>query len=331
MKDIGVVGYGSWATAIVKMFQENGRALHWWVKHNESVEYILKCKTPPKYLKSVELKTNILTLHTNIESVFSECDTILLAIPAFYCEKILENLKMPQEKRKNKHFIISLKGVFPVSGKSCYHYLLERWGIPKRNLSILTGPCHAEEVAKEKRAYLTLGSENKDTKVEIITRLSSEKIKITPTSATESLEYSAILKNIYSILSGIFQSKNYGDNFKSVLACNAAKEIREFIEYEGLSDVSILDSALLGDLLVTMYSPYSRNNTFGKYIGEGLSSEKAIQKLSMIPEGYYSLLAQEKHTIFPTHKMPLLLETVDMVFGKKSIQEGLSQIEKKLV
>ncbi len=280
-----VLGGGSWATAIVKMLSENLDQITWYMRNPEAVAYIRTQKHNPNYLTSVEFHTEKLFLTHSIDEAVSRADVLIFAIPSAFLVQELEKLKVPL---KDKIIFSAIKGIVPESGKIVGEHFHETYGIPFENIGVITGPCHAEEVALERLSYLTIACADSSKAKFLAKKLQSEYIRTKVTQDIIGTEYAAMLKNIYAIAAGIAHGLGYGDNFQSVLMSNAIREMKRFTKRIYKIDRNINDSAYLGDLLVTGYSTFSRNRMFGNMLGKGYTVKSAMMEMKMVAEGYYA-------------------------------------------
>ena len=284
-KNIGVLGAGSWGTALVKMLSENCDKIFWYSRNNLQIKKIIKTKKNPKYLKDLEIDTDKISISSDLNLIIDKSDILIIAIPSPYIEKSLNKHKTALA---SKIIFSGSKGVIPESHLVITEHLHKQYNIPYENLGILSGPTHAEEIAKGKLSYLTVGSSNDEISKFLSKKLLSPYIHTSLSNDVIGIEYAATLKNIYSILVGISFGLGYGDNFISVLISHCTKEMINFIKSIDNVKREFSHSAYIGDLLVTTYSKHSRNRTFGEMIGCGLPVQKAISKMSMIVEGYYA-------------------------------------------
>ena len=284
-KCIGVLGSGSWATALVKILSENTLNLNWFIRNPESIEQIKSVGRNPKYLSYVDLNLDKLKISSDINKVIYDSEILIIAIPSPFIESSLISSK----KLLSKKILVSAsKGIIPESFLTISEHLNREYNIPKKNLAIISGPSHAEEVAQEKLTYLTVGTNNLKLGEHISSLLNTKYIISTVSRDMTGIEISSSLKNIYSIMVGIAHGLGYGDNFISVLISHSTKEMSDFIELFHKAKRKINHSAYLGDLLVTTYSSFSRNRTFGNMIGKGYSINSAKAEMNMIVEGYYA-------------------------------------------
>lgn len=286
-KKIAVIGGGSWATAIVKMLCNNAPTIYWWIRNNTTVEHIQKYKHNPNYLTSVEFDTQKLQLDSSIKSIVSKADVLIMAVPSAFLKDALKGLN--KEDFKGKQIFSAIKGIVPDELLIVGEFFNTVYEIPMDNIGVITGPCHAEEVAMEKLSYLTIASQNTTNAAFVASQLNCRYIKTTVSDDIYGTEYSAVLKNVFAIANGICHGLGYGDNFQAVLISNAIQEIKRFVDAVHPIDRDIKSSAYLGDLMVTAYSQFSRNRTFGNMIGKGYSVKSAQMEMNMVAEGYYGV------------------------------------------
>jgi glycerol-3-phosphate dehydrogenase (NAD(P)+) len=286
-KQIAVVGGGSWATAIVKILSNNCDRIHWWMRSQEAVQSIQQNKHNPSYLSDVEIDLNKVVPTSDLQSTINHCDLIILAVPSAFLESTLADIS--PANLKNKVVFSTIKGIVPKPLLIVSEYLHRHFEIPYDQIGVITGPCHAEEVAMEKLSYLTLACKNTSHAALLAGLMNCRYIRTTVSDDIYGTEYSAVIKNIIAIASGICHGLGYGDNFQAVLVSNAIQEIKRFVDTVSPIGRDIKDSAYLGDLLVTAYSQFSRNRTFGSMIGKGYSVQSAQLEMNMVAEGYYAV------------------------------------------
>jgi glycerol-3-phosphate dehydrogenase (NAD(P)+) len=289
-RKIAVIGGGSWATAIVKMLcnglPEN-QMISWWIRNEEQIEAIKKFRRNPKYLSAVEFDVQKLQLSSDIRLVVGENDLIIMAVPSAFLDESLSSLN--EKSFEGKIIFSAIKGIVPGPNLIIGEYFNQKFKVPYSHIGVITGPCHAEEVALEKLSYLTVASQTQEFAQEVADRIACRFIRTTVSDDIYGTELSAVLKNVVAIASGICHGLGYGDNFQAVLISNAIQEISRFVDAVHPIDRDIKSSAYLGDLLVTAYSQFSRNRMFGAMIGKGYSVKMAQLEMNMIAEGYYAV------------------------------------------
>ncbi|MEJ8598283.1 NAD(P)-binding domain-containing protein [Riemerella anatipestifer] len=324
---VGVLGSGSFATAIVKMLQENSKMVHWCVR-NEFVKGAIELrKHNPTYLQSVMFNTRHLNITTDVNQLVSVCDVIILATPSIYLSDSLEKMTCDYS---NKLFVSAIKGIVPKHNDIVAHYLRDQFQIGFRNQAVIAGPCHAEEVAMERLSYLTVATVEEENAQKLKDLFSSSYIKVSTSSDILGNEYSAILKNIYAIGAGMASGLGYGDNFQAVYVSNAIREMEIFLEaiYEAPRDVN--ESAYLGDLLVTAYSLFSRNRSLGNLVGKGYTVKSAIQSMNMVAEGYYAAASIYNTAKEKGLKLPIISTVYNVLYEGKNVEKQFKKLTAKL-
>ena len=281
---IAIMGGGSWATAIAKMVLAQAESINWYMRRDDRIADFKRLGHNPAYLTGVKFDTKRINFNSNINDVVKESDTLIFVTPSPYLKVHLKKLKT---KIKDKFIITAIKGIVPDDNLIVSEYFTKEYGVPAENIAVLAGPCHAEEVALGRLTYLTVGCADLEKAQNFADMISSEYVKTKISDDVIGIEYASVLKNVYAIAAGICNGLKYGDNFQSVIMSNAAQEMNRFLQTVHPLNRSISDSVYLGDMLVTGYSNFSRNRTFGTMIGKGYSVKSAQIEMEMIAEGYY--------------------------------------------
>lgn len=282
---IGVVGSGSWATAIAKMVLINSERINWYFRNPDYIEKFKRVKHNPNYLTSVAFNTDNIDFYSDINEMVEQSEILIFANPSAFLKETLANLTV---SLKDKFIVSAIKGLVPDDNLVVGSYFHKIHQVPLHQIAVISGPCHAEEVALERLSYLTIACQDIKNGRDFAGRLQCSFIKTVVTDDIYGTEFSAVLKNIMAIASGICHGLGYGDNFQAVLISNAIQEIKRFVDTVHPISRDIKSSAYLGDLLVTCYSQFSRNRTFGTMIGKGYSVKSAQLEMLMIAEGYYA-------------------------------------------
>jgi glycerol-3-phosphate dehydrogenase (NAD(P)+) len=324
-----VLGGGSWATAIVKMLMENQEQVGWYMRNSDAIGYIKIQKHNPNYLTSVEFNTEQLFLTDDINEVVDFADILIFAIPSAF---LMGELKKLTASISDKIIFSAIKGIVPETGLIVGEHFHDTYTIPFENIGVITGPCHAEEVAMERLSYLTIACADKKKAELVAYNLSSNYIKTKISKDIIGTEYAAMLKNIYAIAAGIAHGLGYGDNFQSVLMSNAIREMKRYTKRIHNIDRNINQSAYLGDLLVTGYSTFSRNRMFGNMIGKGYTVKSAQMEMNMVAEGYYAAKSafEIKSNFKKKVKTPIIDAVYSVLYEKKNAKKEFATLTEKL-
>lgn len=332
----GIIGSGSWATALAKIVTDNGNTIHWLVRSESIRQHLLQRKHNPNYLSSASFDIQKLKLHISLSDMMEACDCLVLAVPSAYIEDTLKELT--PDSLSGKLVVSAVKGMMPERIILLNEWLFQQYQFPLDSYFTLMGPCHAEEVARERLSYLTFSGLSEEKTSLIASHFKTWYINTVVNSDVIGVQYAAILKNIYALGAGIAHGLEYGDNFQSVFIANCADEMAGFLKKVGVQhmevgsqDANYAASVYLGDLLVTCYSLYSRNRTFGNMIGKGYSVISAQLEMNMVAEGYNA-----SKSIFLLNQqvgadMPIAASIYQILWQHLSPEVGFKQIEEVLI
>ena len=329
---IAVIGGGSWATAIAKIIISHTHHIGWYMRRDDRIEDFKRLQHNPAYLTSVHFNIDEIYFSSNLNEIVQRYDTLVFVTPSPFLKNHLKKLKT---RLSDKFIVTAIKGIVPDENLVCSEYFHQVYDVPYANLACIGGPSHAEEVALDRLSYLTVGCENQEKAQAFADILTSNTIKTKTSVDVLGIEYGSVLKNVYAIAAGICSGLKYGDNFQAVLMSNALQEMNRFLtvikelqEREELTaaKASIIDSAYMGDLLVTGYSKFSRNRTFGSMIGKGYSVKSAQIEMEMIAEGYFGTKCMKEINRRLHVNMPILDAVYNILYERIA-----PQIEIKLL
>ncbi|WP_299054646.1 NAD(P)H-dependent glycerol-3-phosphate dehydrogenase [uncultured Polaribacter sp.] len=326
-KKIAVLGGGSWATAIVKMLSENLEIVGWYMRNTQAIEHIKENDHNPNYLQSADVYARQLDLTNDINYIVKNYEVLIFAIPSAFLTSELQKLTASLE---GKIIFSAIKGIVPETGLIIGEHFNREFNIPLENIGVITGPCHAEEVAMERLSYLTIACINEETAKFIEQALQSWYIKTKISDDIIGTEYAAMLKNIYAVAAGIAHGLGYGDNFQAVLMSNAIREMKRFIKKVHKMKRNINNSAYLGDLLVTGYSVFSRNRQFGNMVGKGYTVKSAQMEMSMIAEGYYATKSAYKMKTENGARTPIIDTVYNVLYAGKNPKKEFKNLTDSL-
>jgi len=346
MNRFGIVGSGSWATALAKILTDNKSVINWWVRNEVALKHLQTKHNNPNYLSSVDFDPSSFVLSQDVGEVIQASDYILIAVPSAYVAGTIK--KLDKHIFKGKKIISAVKGILPDENLLLNEYLKKKFNVNMNDYFTIMGPCHAEEVATEKLSYLTFSGMDETKAQEIASYFSTDYITTIVNNDVQGVQYAAVLKNIYALGAGIAHGLEYGDNFLSVFIANCADEMAGFLRKVGISriEVGIHDgenaishkknanyaaSVYLGDLLVTCYSLHSRNRTFGNMIGKGYSVRSAKLELNMVAEGYNASRCIFQVNQKVNAEMPIAETVYRILWENVKVAEGFKQLESLLV
>ncbi|OIP84237.1 MAG: glycerol-3-phosphate dehydrogenase [Porphyromonadaceae bacterium CG2_30_38_12] len=324
---IAVLGGGSWATAIAKIALVNSDAINWYMRRQDQIDEFIRMSKNPSYLTGIKFDTDRIHFTSNINHVVDTSDILIFAIPSPFLKQHLKKLR---RNLSRKTIITAIKGIVPDENMIVSDYFEAHYDVKPENVMVLAGPCHAEEVALERLSYLTIGCASREKARMIAQRFNTSFVRTSISDDILGIEYSSVMKNIYSIAAGICHGLKYGDNFQAVLISNAIQEISRFCNATNPLHRDINEPAYLGDLLVTAYSNFSRNRLFGTMIGKGYSVKTAQMEMEMIAEGYYATKCihelNEKYQV----EMPIVDAIYDILYNRSSPILEIRRLTEKL-
>lgn len=329
----GIIGSGSWATALAKILTDNNHAINWWMRSEETISYMQKRRHNPHYLTNAHFDTSLLQVSSSLAYVVERSDLLIIAVPSAYIHGVLTTLNT--DAFANKKIVSAIKGLLPASNELLNQYLEKNFAVDLKDYFAVTGPCHAEEVAAEKLSYLTFSGIDETMAAEIASHFHNEYLNTVVNHDIMGVQFAAVMKNIYALGAGIAHGLEYGDNFLSVYISNSANEMVRFLRKAHLDEdntgLNYAASAYLGDLLVTCYSLYSRNRTFGNMIGKGYSVKAAQLELNMVAEGYNASRSIHNTNNELQATIPIADAIYEILWQHLPAEEGFKKIESILV
>lgn len=324
---VAMIGSGSWATALAKIILSNADTISWYFRRPETIEDFQKYGHNPRYMRGVEFELDRIKFYNDINRVIEDNDIIFIAIPSAFLNAMLENVTV---SLANKYIVSAVKGIVPETNEVICQYLHNKFGVTFERMSVVAGPCHAEEVALERLSYLTIAGPDIPRARYVADLLQCSFIRVNVCDDIWGAEYASVLKNIIAIASGIMNGLRYGDNFQAVLVSNAAQEIQRFIDKVRPMERDMVSSVYLGDLLVTAYSQFSRNRTFGTMIGKGYTIRTAQLEMHMVAEGYYASKCLHEINEDLKVNLPICSMVYNVLYGGASAAKEAIELTKKL-
>lgn len=331
---LGIIGGGSWSTAIAKMLTDNGHTVNWWMRDTTAADLLNRSGHNARYLPSVHFKKGSVKATTSLDKVLDECHTLVIGVPSAYAEDML--MSVPAKCWQMKNIVSAIKGILPESGELLNDHLTDYLGTDLRKYVAITGPCHAEEVAEERLSYLTFSGLDDRLTGAVAKTFRNSYIHTTFNHDIWGAQFAAVLKNIYAIGAGMSRALDYGDNFLSVYITNCYREMYFFLKehfnkiHPSTERPDFHTSAYLGDLLVTCYSLHSRNRTLGTMLGKGYTVKAAILEMNMVAEGYYASRGMKKIAQELSINMPIADKVHEVLWEAKPPRVAIKEMEDML-
>ncbi len=345
--NFGILGSGSWGTALAKILTDNGNTINWFNRSQTVIDYLNTRHHNPQYLPQARFNISKLNLSTNAADVVKNSDCIVIAVPSAYVVEVL--MQLPKNIFEGKKIISAIKGILPEQNVLLNNFLQKEFNVPLQNYFAVLGPCHAEEVAAEKLSYLTFSGVDETVTGQLAAYFKTDYLNTIVNTDIYGVQYAAVLKNIYAVGSGMAHGLDYGDNFLSVLIANSADEMAGFLRKLGVQNIQVgsIDhhptatnkppttnyaaSVYLGDLLVTCYSLHSRNRAFGNMIGKGYAVKAAQLEMRMVAEGYNASKCMHLINQKVNADMPIATTIYKILWEGMQVKQGFNNIEKELV
>lgn len=327
---VAVIGGGSWATAIVKILSSNLKHIHWWVREPEIEEGVNNYGHNPLFLSSAQIDARQVKITTNIKRAIAKADYVVIVTPSAFLFKTLEPLSKAHFRKKK--IISAVKGIIPETNQLITDFLKERFDIPLQNMSLISGPSHAEEIAQERITFLTAASPNQEL-ADVVAKLFANRYVRTSVSLDMmGIELAVVLKNIYALGAGIYSGLGLGDNFMAAYIANSVQEMKRFVNHRYPDPNRVIsESVYLGDLLVTCYSQHSRNRTFGKMIGQGFTPRSAQLEMKMIAEGFYASRCIHEINQLNPFSMPIVETIYGILYESNPVSSEMNRIAEHFV
>lgn len=325
---IAVMGGGSWATALASVLLKNCETINWYMRRDDRIEEFKRLRHNPAYLSDIQFDIERINFSSDISRMAEESDTLLLAMPSPYIKDHLDKLTADISQ---KAVISAVKGIVPGENELITDYISNRCGVDKSKELVISGPCHAEEVALDRPSYITVGCIDINNAKLLAERLESANVHSIASTDVIGIGYSGVLKNVYAIAAGIVHGMKKGDNFTAMLVSNAIREMERFLDKVDPRPRQICDSVYLGDLLVTSYSRFSRNHNFGSMIGRGYSVKAAKMEMEQVAEGYFGVKCIHEINQDYEVQLPILEGVYDILYRRISPEYAITQMAKSFI
>lgn len=322
------MGGGSWATALAKLLLDNCESILWYMRRDDRIDDFKRLRRNPAYLSDVVFDIERIDFSSDINDVCRRADTLLLVMPSPYFKAHIDKINVDLS---DKFVVSAVKGIVPDDNMLISTYMQHRFGVRPERTLVVSGPCHAEEVALGRQSYLTIGGHDIFHAEQFANCLAGKALRTITSSDVDGIEYAAVLKNVYSIAAGIVHGLKNGDNFLAMLVSNAIREMERFVDTVCPRPRQICDSVYLGDLLVTSYSRFSRNHNFGSMIGKGYSVKAARMEMEQTAEGYYGTKCIHEINSRYDVAMPILDGVFDILYRGVKPAEAIRRMSETFI
>lgn len=320
MAEIGIIGAGSWGTALAVLLANNGHQITIWSAVENEV-MMLKKDRELKNLPGVKISDST-KITGDLETAIKNKDILILAVASAYTRKTA--YKMKEFIKKGQIIVNVAKGIEEQTLKVLSEVIEEE--LPQADVAVLSGPSHAEEVGKGIPTTCVVGAHTKKSAEYVQNIFMSPVFRVYTSPDMLGIELGAALKNVIALAAGIADGLGYGDNTKAAIITRGIKEISRLGMVMGGKSQTFSGLSGIGDLIVTCASMHSRNRRAGILIGKGYNMKEAMQEVNMVVEGVYSAkaafeLAQKYHV-----EMPIIEQVNEVLFKDKPAAEAVKEL-----
>ena len=310
MAEIGVIGAGSWGTALAVVLAHNGHQVTVWSILKEEVEMLTREHEHKDKLPDVRIPETV-TFTTDLKTAAEGKEMVVLAVPSPFTRSTAHNLA--EFITEGQLIVIVSKGI-------------EEQEIPQADVAVMSGPSHAEEVGRGLPTTVVAGAHTKQSAEQVQTFFMNEVFRVYTSPDMLGIELGASLKNVIALAAGMADGLGYGDNTKAALITRGIKEISRLGVAMGANTETLNGLSGIGDLIVTCASRHSRNRKAGMLIGRGYSMQQAMDEVKMVVEGVYSAKAAialaKKYEI----NMPIIEQVNAVLFENQPAKDAVMEL-----
>lgn len=319
--NIGIIGAGSWGTAIGVLLSKKGYSVKMWDRKKETLDEINISRENIKYLPGVLIPSGLSAV-ASLEECVSGVDIIVIAVPSQAVRSVCEQFK--DLVSDNQIFVSLAKGIEIGSLKRMSEILEEYF--PNNKITVLSGPSHAEEVSRDIPTTVTVACKDRETAEFIQDTFITPKFRVYTNPDVAGVEIGGAIKNIIALAAGISDGLGYGDNTKAALMTRGIAEIAKAGVAAGAEPLTFAGLSGIGDLIVTCTSMHSRNRRAGILIGKGKSVEEALEEIGMVVEGVNTTKSAYELSKKINIEMPITHELYKVLFEGKNAKYAVSEL-----
>ncbi|MBO8159562.1 NAD(P)H-dependent glycerol-3-phosphate dehydrogenase [Thermosyntropha sp.] len=324
MKKVCIIGAGSWGTAQAILLSTNAERVVLWGRKEDGVEVIERRRENERFLPGVKLPSNI-EVSKDMSYALSDADLIVLAVPAQAVRKVTKMMADYLENRS--YLVITAKGIETATGMRMSQVVEDVLGKEiKKRLAVLSGPSHAEEVARKVPTVVTVAAFNRETAFYVQDAFMTSFFRVYTNPDVAGVELGGALKNIIALAAGVVQGLNYGDNTKAALITRGLTEITRMGVALGGDSRTFSGLSGIGDLVVTCGSRYSRNLRAGELIARGYSLDEVLERIGMVVEGVHTTRIVHHLACEMNIEMPITHACYNILYNGKRPEEELENV-----
>ena len=321
MAKVGVIGAGSWGTALALLLHKNGNEVTIWSIDAEEVKMINEQKEHTAKLPGVKIPDEVVAT-TVMEDAIKGMDFMVLAVPSVFTRGTAR--KMSPYVQKGQMIVDVAKGIEEDTLMTLSQQIEEE--IPQADVAVLSGPSHAEEVGRGLPTTCVIGAHTKETATYLQKAFMSDVFRVYTSPDILGIELGGSLKNVIALAAGAADGLGYGDNTKAALITRGIAEIARLGVAVGGKEETFYGLTGMGDLIVTCASVHSRNRKAGYLIGQGKTLKEAIEEVKMVVEGVYSAKAAmalaQKYNV----SLPIIEQVNKVLFEDKNAKEAVTEL-----
>ena len=321
MANVGIMGAGSWGTALALLLHKNGHQVTVWSISEEEVKLLSEKREHVSKLPGVKLPEDMV-FTTDIESTVKGKDFVVLAVPSPFTRKTARN--MSSYVAEGQIIVDVAKGIEESTLMTLSQQIEEE--IPQAEVAVLSGPSHAEEVGRGLPTIVVVGAKRKEIAKYLQEMFMNEVFRVYISPDMQGMELGGSLKNVIALAAGIADGLGYGDNTKAALITRGIADIARLGVKMGGSVESFTGLTGIGDLIVTCASVHSRNRKAGYLIGQGRSMQEAMDEVQMVVEGVYSAKAAVKLGKKYGVSLPIIDKVSEVLFEGKDPREAVNEL-----
>ena len=319
--NIAIIGTGSWGTALALVLNENGHRVRCWTNVEQQVIDIKNNGENKDYLPGIAIPSNIV-ISTDYASTIENAEIIVSAVPSQVTRNVIAELK-PLIATMNPVWVTVSKGIENKTYKRITEVITEVGHVDPNKIVAMSGPSHAEEVARKIPTAIVSASKNLSSAKIVQKAFMNKYFRVYSNDDVIGVELGGALKNIIALAAGICDGAGFGDNTKAALITRGLVEINRLGVEMGARSDTFAGLSGMGDLVVTCMSKHSRNRHVGEQIGKGRPLQEILDEMNMVAEGVKTTISAFEIAQSRNVEMPITEQIYYVLFENKPPQEAM--------